>query len=291
MYVCKRAATVQEVDKTNRKQFITELSKYLASMPAEEQDAIINRYELRFDEAGPAGEQALLDSLGTPMKVAIALFREHNSEIYDNKYNAPETADNSPAADVPVEADAPQQAAPVEEIPAPQQVAPAEEVPAPQQVAPAEFPSFVPVAPPAPAEEDMPAPEVEDAQAEDDGFDLGVDDMPDESDDLPSPAAKGAAITGSVLLCALTILVGLALMSLPVGALYLGIRTLISGFASFAYLPDTLLLLGIGAVSTAVGLAVAWLVIWMVVTVVKALRRRILIRTGRLSVPEGGHEI
>ena len=88
-----------------------------------------------------------------------------------------------------------------------------------------------------------------------------------------------------------TVIVGLALLALPVGAVYLGVRTLISGFASFAYLPDTLLLLGIGAVSTGVGLAVAWVVVWMAVTVLKALRRRILVRTGRLAVREGGPEI
>lgn len=282
-------ATVQEVDKTNRKQFITELSKYLASMTPEEQDAIINRYELRFDEAGPEGEQPLLDSLGSPMKVAIALFREHNAEVSDAKYVAPDT-------DAPAEAGALAAAEP----PAPPQDEPAAEA---GETLPEPEPQFVPVeaetlsAVDGTADDTAPAaPEAEPADLEesgDDGFDLDLDedDGLDDAEDRPGPAANGAAVTGSVVLCAVTVIVGLALLTLPATAVYLGIRTLISGFASFAYLPDTLLLLGIGAVSTGVGLAVAWVVIWMAVTVIKALRRRILARTGRLPAQEGGPEL
>jgi hypothetical protein len=60
----------------NRRQFLVELRRYLSFMTPEQRDAVINRYELIFDAAGPEGEREVIEELGSPIKLAIALSRE-----------------------------------------------------------------------------------------------------------------------------------------------------------------------------------------------------------------------
>lgn len=60
----------------NRRQFMVELRRYLSFMTPEQRDAVINRYEIIFDAAGPEGEREVIDELGSPIKLAIALSRE-----------------------------------------------------------------------------------------------------------------------------------------------------------------------------------------------------------------------
>ncbi len=58
-----------------KQKFLAELSRLLVFMTEEDRAEIIRRYGAMFDAAGPEGEAALLEQLGTPTRTAIALSR------------------------------------------------------------------------------------------------------------------------------------------------------------------------------------------------------------------------
>ena len=53
-----------------KREFLDQLYRELADLPAEERQAAMEYYEECFDDVGPAGEQGLIDQLGSPKKVA-----------------------------------------------------------------------------------------------------------------------------------------------------------------------------------------------------------------------------
>jgi uncharacterized membrane protein len=59
----------------NKQRFLAELRRLLVYMTEDDRDLTIRRYAEMFDDAGEAGEQAFIQSLGTPTKVAISLSR------------------------------------------------------------------------------------------------------------------------------------------------------------------------------------------------------------------------
>lgn len=59
----------------NKQRFLAELRRLLVYMTEDDRDLTIRRYAEMFDDVGESGEQAFIQSLGTPTKVAISLSR------------------------------------------------------------------------------------------------------------------------------------------------------------------------------------------------------------------------
>ncbi len=59
----------------NKQRFLTELKRLLVFMTDSDRDLTIARYADMFDAAGEAGEEAVLEKLGSPTKLAISLSR------------------------------------------------------------------------------------------------------------------------------------------------------------------------------------------------------------------------
>lgn len=79
-----------------KQKFLAELSRLLVFMTEEDRAETIRRYSAMFDAAGPEGEAALLEQLGTPTRTAIALSRGY--EPGSVKVDAPAAAPGPSAA-------------------------------------------------------------------------------------------------------------------------------------------------------------------------------------------------
>lgn len=287
------------MENTNRKLFITELGKYLSSMPPEERDAVINNYESLFDETGPKNEQYLLDRLGSPMKVAISILREGSapeSDPLDNQEHAAALKADGECINGPL---LPLDATALTEIDSLE----AGSCSVSDDTSPADSPEQQFISIEIAGEDEEPPEGDEMPGIEDIDLDEYDDDEDEDEDDMASAPASGAPASksgsppagvlvkiGCVLLSIITALLGFLLVAAPAGLITLGIFGIIAGFASFAYLPDALLLLGAGAMAVGAGIAVAWLIIRGGVSVIRAMVK--IMRSGR-AVPdaEGGDAI
>lgn len=82
-----------------KQKFLAELSRLLVFMTEEDRAETIRRYSAMFDAAGPEGEAALLEQLGTPTRTAIALSRGY--EPGSVKVEAPAPAPAETPSDAP----------------------------------------------------------------------------------------------------------------------------------------------------------------------------------------------
>ena len=65
----------------NRKSFMAELRSLLAFLDAAERDRVLNRYERRFDEAGPEGETTVVRCFGSPVRQVLQIEREYREAV------------------------------------------------------------------------------------------------------------------------------------------------------------------------------------------------------------------
>jgi len=59
-----------------RTEYLDELASRLSGLTVSERESILSFYRDRFDRAGPGGEQALMDELGTPQSLASRILAE-----------------------------------------------------------------------------------------------------------------------------------------------------------------------------------------------------------------------
>ncbi len=67
----------------NKQKFLQEIRPLLFFMPPEDQEKTMQEFEALFERAGPEGEQALLNKLGSPVKLVVLLekeYRRHQEE-------------------------------------------------------------------------------------------------------------------------------------------------------------------------------------------------------------------
>ena len=58
-----------------REEYLRQLERYLKRLPKEDYDSAMEHFIEYFDEAGPEGEQAVIEELGTPKQAASELLR------------------------------------------------------------------------------------------------------------------------------------------------------------------------------------------------------------------------
>lgn len=73
----------------NRTEFMAALRKELSRLSSEEIEAAIEYYEEYFDEAGPENEQQVIESLGSPKKVAAQIRSEYGARILNEEMENP----------------------------------------------------------------------------------------------------------------------------------------------------------------------------------------------------------
>ncbi|MGM9615071.1 MAG: DUF1700 domain-containing protein [Oscillospiraceae bacterium] len=236
-----------------KQKFLAELSRLLVFMTEEDRAETIRRYNAMFDAAGPEGEDALLEQLGTPTRTAIALSRGY--EPGSVKVEAPAAAPAPAPAETP--SDAPQKET-LDEFGLPEFTLPGldeEDAPTPQSK---------PAEEPLPKRVSMPKTVV----ARDSGWDAP-----------PPPAGTRIERTMSLglgiplfifvmialgLPVAAVFLALIAVLLLPGGALLTGVYlTVIGALWCTAYMADAILLFGTAFVVLAVALIVLWAGIWV----------------------------
>lgn len=267
----------------NKQRFLTELRRLLIFMTESDRNLTVNQYAAMFDEAGEQGEQALLEQLGSPTKLAISLSRGYQPgqlttetkqrevlkkaedaakaaklEHLDEDYDPLASEDNDPVAILMRSLDEPEDEPETE---------------------PAEEP------------DESTEPEAEELGDEDDDV-WGEDDEPlDLSyERVGASLPQGAGVT---LLTVILLVIGvpLAALTLAVAAVWLipgaaGLgASLLSGIAALwclNYLADTLLVLGVAFVALALGLLLLWCGIWLDVHLVKLYVRGVQWLCGKL---------
>lgn len=65
----------------NKQRYLAELRRLLVFMTEEDREEAIRRYGAMFDDAGPGGEAALVERLGSPTKAAIGLSRGYEPGV------------------------------------------------------------------------------------------------------------------------------------------------------------------------------------------------------------------
>ena len=235
----------------NRQKFLAELSRLLVYMTEEDRAEAVRRVGALFDEAGPAGETALLASLGSPTRTAIAFSRG---------YEPGKLPDALPKA-----APAPKPAAP-ETPPAPR----------PDELW-AELPDFeLPAVEeePSPASAPETAPEPDPAPAETPDFvreDIEESAAPTSVIERTMPLGLGAPLFVLVFaalglpLGALALGLTLALLLPGVSALIGAYLALVGGLWCTGFMADAVLLFGLAAVILALGLMLLVLGLWAAV--------------------------
>ena len=246
----------------------------MASVPNEQRDAVINKYEALFDEAGPEKEPELINKLDSPLKVAIAVLREKDDEqpplTNDPTEQPPE--DIKPGNDETGEADAGAADVPVQ--------AEAFEKSISEQKEYREESGYI--------EQVVSQPdEPEYAADESDG--MVDDDEADENEKASALIGKTFAAAGISLLSLLIPVLSALLILLLIPPVAAGFYVILAGLVSFGYVPDALLLLGAGAIAFSIGTTAIWLIIRACVSSLKALICRIKTVTDRRK-PRGGGE-
>lgn len=268
--------TFREVYLLNKQRFLTELRRLLIFMTESDRNLTVNQYAAMFDEAGEQGEQALLEQLGSPTKLAISLSRGYQPgqlttetkqrEVLkkaedaakaarlghlDDDYNPVDLEDNDPVAILMRSLDEPEASDEPDEEP---------EI---------ELDEGLKI-------ELGRRPEADDTWDDDETDDLWDDEADDEPLDLRYERV-GAAMPQGAGVTLLTVI--LLVIGVPLAALVLGVAAvwLIPGAAGLGtsllsaiaalwclnYLADTLLVLGVAFAALALGLLLLWCGIWL----------------------------
>lgn len=239
----------------NRQRYMAELSKLLTFVQKEDRQLILQHYNELLDNA--EDEQAMLDSFGSPTKLAVTISRDYRRE------NPPEDIFNAPAEDAPVEE------TPVEEVPA--EEAPVEEVPVEE----------------APVEE---AP-VEEAPVEE----APVEEVLSEPY-LPATRKKTSvgllilylifAIPIGLALLLIITAVNLIILAAAVSVTAAAVAGLGFAFSGITVLADILVVFGGSAVLLALAILLLWFSIWLIIISYRGLFRGITGLGRRICVRE-----
>lgn len=241
----------------NKQRFLAELQRLLVFMTEEDRELAIRHYGDIFDAAGEDGEAALVESLGSPTKAAIALSRGYEPGSIKNLPKAPASLRKPKAALTQTEDD-PWGDLPTFEIPTLE-----EDTPMPEAEQPEEHESEAEA-------ENKPISPTPEAPA-------WVEDEPDQEAeyDRPMPLGAGIALLTLVLiaigipLAAIT----LALMAVclaPGAAVVLGAYlAAVGGLWCLGYMADAIMMFGLAFLVLAVGLIVLWGGIWLCSRLVK----------------------
>ena len=84
----------------NKQKYLAELGGLLSFLTEEDRAVVMSHYTRKFDEAGEAGEAALIQELGTPMRLAINLNRMGIEAIAEAEAAAEKTPETPPAEPV-----------------------------------------------------------------------------------------------------------------------------------------------------------------------------------------------
>ena len=84
----------------NKQKYLAELGGLLSFLTEEDRAVVMSHYTRKFDEAGEAGEAALIQELGTPMRLAINLNRMGIEAIAEAEAAAEKTPEAPPAEPV-----------------------------------------------------------------------------------------------------------------------------------------------------------------------------------------------
>ncbi len=253
----------------NKQRFLTELRRLLIFMTESDRNLTVNQYAAMFDEAGEQGEQALLEQLGSPTKLAISLSRG---------YQPGQLTTETRQREVLKKAEDAAKAAKLEHLDEDYDPVAAEEN------------DPVAIIMRSLDEPDEPEAEPED-EPEDEPVEAEADELADEDEDLWDEDDEpldlryervGAALpqgAGVTLLTVILLVVGVPLAALVLavaavwlipGAAGLG-ASLLSAIAALwclNYLADTLLVLGVAFAALALGLLLLWCGIWLDVRLV-----------------------
>lgn len=270
----------------NRQRYLAELRRLLVFMSDEDREEAVRRCAAAFDAAGPEGEAALIEALGSPTRTAIALSRGYEQgSIPDVFPQAVEAAGAAKAAEEagtdaePEPAPAPEPESPWTEIPdfeLPD--GPGEAKSAPAEDAPAED---VPEAEEAPE----PAPQAEGAFEAEDGEEpepLPLTAIPEEPEEGPvyviertMPLGLGIPLFILVFaalgipLAALCLALALALIAPGCAVLFGAYLVFVGGLWCVGYMADAVLLFGLMFVVLAAGLLVLSLGVWLAVLLIR----------------------
>ena len=296
----------------NRQRYMAELSKLLAFMFKEDKEDILAHYNKMLDEA--EDEQALLEELGSPTKLAVTISRTYKrderklsveAESKEVAQSAPlefgsKTAE-APAAKEP-EPDAPSYADIIEEIR--------------REMAEEQGIEYTPIffnEPEPPVVEDAPvveeAPVEEEAPAEEDASVVeetpvveGADNILDELESTGSPVPETVYKTNAALLVlylifaipiglvllVLAAVVGLTLLAATVGIAVLSFKVVGFAASTLAVFADVMLCIGAALISAAVGLMLLWLALLTLIKGIPGLCRGIVALGRKFCVKEVG---
>lgn len=262
----------------NKQRYLAELQRLLVFMTPGDRERTVRRFSNMFDAAGPEGEAALIEELGSPTKAAIGLSRGYTPD------SVPEPAEPEPPVPDPADAPAPEKASddPWEDIPdfEPPALEELEETAA----APADTESAAEPVPPAPADTPaVPAPDKTSptlAQLREEFS------APEEPEEPEAPAKKPRAARSmplwlgiplfilvfaalgvplAVLLAAVTVV----LLTPGCVVLYAAWLIFVGGLWCTNFMADAILLFGVCAIVLALGLMILFLGLWLAVTLIR----------------------
>lgn len=233
---------------------MAELSKLLTFVQSEDKSKILQHYNELLDSA--EDEQAMLDSFGSPTKLAVMISRDYRQgrDVFapcegsarpEEKSEEAPPPEEPPAVEEPSVQEAPEENAPAEEVPA-------EEAPAEEQTEPVE----------------EPAPQVETKT----------------NIALLIPYLIVAIAVGAAVILAITAAV---LFFLPVGALFafVGVKGIALVFSGMTVLADILVIGGGAAAVLGLAILFIWFAVWLIlrgyrgiVRGLKALGRKLCVK-------------
>lgn len=261
----------------NRQRYLAELRRLLVFMSDEDREEAVRRCAAAFDAAGPEGEAALIEALGSPTRTAIALSRGYEQGSIPDVF--PQAVEAAGAAKAAEEA-----STDAEPEPAPEPESPWTEIPdfelsdgpGEAESAPAETPeAAVPEA----------APQAEGASEAEDGEEpepLPLTAIPEEPEEGPvyviertMPLGLGIPLFILVFaalgipLAALCLALALALIAPGCAVLFGAYLVFVGGLWCVGYMADAVLLFGLMFVVLAAGLLVLSLGVWLAVLLIR----------------------
>lgn len=301
----------REVRSINRQRYMAELTKLLSFMFKEDRSEIIKDYNELLDKA--EDEEALLETFGSPTKLAVTIARSYNSGEYKppelpegikakGEESIPEETESSEEAEASaVEPDkAPEVSA--EEISEPEseeqdiEVEIFEEEPEAESAeAEAEVTEEEPIeAPEEPAPEEAEA--TEEAVPEPEELVPEVVELQPASEEEPEMRTKtnvgllilylipAIPVGAALLLCMLGI--ELAIVAAGLGVVFVGFMLLRFSFSGMQVFADIIICLGATIAVLAIGVLLAWLGVWLIAVSVPGLVKGVISLGRRFCVRE-----
>ena len=247
----------------NRQRFLAELRRLLVYMSDEDREEAVRRCAAAFEAAGPDGEAALIDALGTPTRTAIALSRGYEPGKLPDIFSAAMEAAEAAAPVMPEEE--PAHAAPdalMPELP---------DEPEPDWITlPGEEASEEAVEPAGESRDEereealysppvMPLPEPE----EDKGPEYIIERSMHPALGIPLFILVFCAL--GIPLAALCAALTLILLAPGCAILFGAYLTAVGGLWCLGFMADAVLLFGLSFVILAAGILVFWLGLWLAV--------------------------